>query len=298
MKVECFCIAFTLKHINVFFPFSKDTHSELESISPAEVVEAPNGVEDQPPLRKNMLDLEKFTLDLLAQTPQPELPGFQVASPCSDEIVVPKRKPDVVSANGTARASDNPHESPLKNHEVMSESGDPMIDVLGYRVKKEMAPLLEAIFNKYGDIARESTFSMESRTCLLELVCSIYKRLEASRFMQLTPLELDSMLGQIGDLKLVRVDVGWLHKRLDRISKAREMYDGVSTLEGFKARSVAVISEKERAVRVCEEELRACMADAIKLQERLQREKDELAAARTVADEIDVYDGSLVRGLV
>ncbi|PIM98994.1 hypothetical protein CDL12_28517 [Handroanthus impetiginosus] len=168
----------------------------------------------------------------------------------------------------------------------------------GYKVKDEIVPLLKAIFAKHGDIAKNSTFSMESRSCLLELVCSIYKRLEASKFMQLTSLELQTMLGQIQDLELVKVEVGWLHKRLLNISKARQLCNNVSTLKDVEARTKQEINEKKKAVKTCEKELESCMATVKKLQERINQEKDEVFAAMAFFDEIKVFsDGSLVKGL-
>lgn len=303
---------------------AKDAHSQHENICPDEIDEAKKGMasssstENQQVHGKNELDLEKFTLDLLAQTQQPNFP-FQAASPCLEEIMVdnnvPEREANVVSnifanrpedtANGTAQTSENltATTSSLimssQNNEVMSVPGDPFLNFEGYRVKNEVVPILEAIFRKHGDIAKESSFTMESRACLLELVCTIYKRLEASKFMQLTTLELESMLGQIGDLELVKVDVGWLQKRLHQISKARQMYDGVTTLEDVRARSLLVINEKQKAVQTCEDELEACMAAVVQLKEKLQQEKDELAAAQSAARVINIiYDGSLVHGLV
>ncbi|KAH6818458.1 hypothetical protein C2S51_002061 [Perilla frutescens var. frutescens] len=310
---------------------AKDAHFPDESIYFDKTVEAQNDMTSSSNIelpRENVLDLKKFTWDLLAQTQQPELP-FQVASPCSDETLVnnnlPEREANVVSnifangpedtANGTAQISENPTTTPTQslpsstlmvnkssqNNEIMSEPGarDNFINVQGYKMKKEMAPLLKAIFNKYGDIAKESTFTMESRSCLLELVCSIYKRLEASKFTQLTTLELESMFGQIGDLEIVKVNVGWLHRRLDQISKAQRMCDDGSTLEDVKARSLLVISEKQKSVQICVEEFEACMAAALKLQEKVQQEKDELSAAQSFTDEINnFFDGSLVHGLV
>lgn len=310
--------------ITMIFPFSKDAHSQLENICPDEIDEAKKGMaassstESQQLHGKNELDLEKFTSDLLAQTQQPDFP-FQAASPCLDEIMVdnnvPEREANVVSnifanrpedtAIGTAQTSENltATTSSLiissQNNEAMSVPGDHFLNFEGYRVKNEVVPILDAIFRKHGDIARESSFSMESRACLLELVCSIYKRLEASKFMQLTTLELESMLGQVGDLELVKVDVGWLQKRLHQVSKARQMFDGITTPEDVPARSLLVINERQKAVQTCEDELEASMAAVVKLKEKLQQEKDELAAAESAVGVINIiYDGSLVHGLV
>ncbi|KAL8492817.1 hypothetical protein ACS0TY_024131 [Phlomoides rotata] len=161
-------------------------------------------------------------------------------------------------------------------------------DVDGYRVKSEYVPLVKAIFSKYGDISKECVLSVGSRPILLEWVCSIYKRLEASTFLQLTSSELTSMLGQLKDLELMKMKIGWLNQRLSQIGKAREMYAGVSTIEDVEARTVVVTGEKMKAIESYEKE-------AKKLQEKLQQEKDELG----VVDEIKKLCGeSLVHGLI
>ncbi|KAL0439640.1 UNVERIFIED_CONTAM: hypothetical protein Slati_2447000 [Sesamum latifolium] len=182
---------------------------------------------------------------------------------------------------------------------VVVQVENPFVDVDGYKVKSETVPLLKAIFAKYGDIAKHSTFSVESRSCLLELVCSIYKRLEASKLAQLTPLELQSMLGQIGDLELVKVEVGWLHDRLNQISKARQLFEGVSTFKDAEARTILAINERKKALETYEKELETCMAAVNWLQEKLRQEKEELADVQTLVDQIkNFYEGKLVHGLI
>ncbi|KAK4415661.1 hypothetical protein Salat_2673500 [Sesamum alatum] len=116
-----------------------------------------------------------------------------------------------------------PSRSPFQN----DDDGSPSVN----------STLLLAIFAKYGDIGKDKTFSNESHSCLLELVCSIYKWLKVSKLMQLTPLELQSMSGQIGDLELVKVDIGWLCQRLNQISKARQLVEGVPTFKDVEART-------------------------------------------------------------
>ncbi|KAI3443788.1 hypothetical protein Pfo_000453 [Paulownia fortunei] len=225
---------------------------------------------------KNVQDLKKCTSDSHAQTQGPELP-FQAAPPCSEE-----REANVVSNISAHRPEDagSGNAQTCEHRTGSSIHSMPMValvDDKSFENNEEMVPILKAIFTKYGDIAKESTFSMESRSCLLEMVCRIYKRLEGSKFMQLTPLELQSMLGQIGDLELVKVEVGWLRERLNQISKARQLCEAVETYE---------------------KELETCMAAVEKLHQRLQQEKEELAAALTVVDEIKNFDGSLVHGLL
>ncbi|KAL7099855.1 hypothetical protein ACP275_09G112300 [Erythranthe tilingii] len=160
-----------------------------------------------------------------------------------------------------------------------------------------MIPLLKAIFAKYGDIVKESTFSKESHDCLLELVCTIYERLKASKLMQLKPLEMESISGQIGDLEIVKVKVGLLRKRLDLIVKARELCEGASSLEEAESRItlVSAVEQKLKALESFEKKVAADMAGVENLQRRIRDGKDEVAVLDKI---IDLFDGSLVDGLV
>lgn len=179
-----------------------------------------------------------------------------------------------VSPSVSVPTSENP-----ASESDMSEPEDPMIEVGGYQVKKELAPLLKAIFKKYGDIAMNCVFSTdEMRSSALDLACSLYKRLEASNLMQVTQLELDSIRAQIEDLELIKVNIGWLKDRLDMILKFKGMnYTGREAIE-------AALNEKKRALKEGEKKLR-------KLEARLQKDKDEL-------DAVTICTGCWVDGLV
>ncbi|KAL0342044.1 UNVERIFIED_CONTAM: hypothetical protein Scaly_1867000 [Sesamum calycinum] len=296
---------------------AQDLHSQYENIHPGKIPVAWNSttisskIENRPTAFKNILELKKFTSDHLAQTQQPELP-FKATPPCSDEIMVDNDKLRETEANTDSNIfSNRPEHTANRNaqtgehptrpsvRKVVVQVENPFVDVDGYKVKSEIVPLLKAIFAKYGDIAKHSTFSMESRSCLLELVCSIYKRLEASKLAQLTPLELQSMLGQIGDLELVKVEVGWLHHRLNQISKARQLFEGVSTFKDVEARTILAIDESKKAVETYEKELETCMAAVNRLQEKIRQEKEELADVQSLVDQIkNFYEGKLVHGLI
>lgn len=163
--------------------------------------------------------------------------------------------------------------------EAVSKPKDILVKVEGYEVEGKVAPLLRAIFNKYGDIASECLFSMESRPWLLRAVCNIYKKLEASDFTHLTQVKLNSLKAQIKDLESLKMNIGWLHKRLDQVYKALEM-----SLNGGVALNI-IVEEKKAAVRKAEEELH-------KAEAKLQQERDEL-------EELQICScGSLVNGLV
>lgn len=149
--------------------------------------------------------------------------------PSQNEIISPSKS--VGTQDGTTISSQTGHELiPFKNlvnldkfsshnlaqaHENNEVKSD-HIEINGYKVKRELAPLVKAIFIKYGDISKESVFSLESRPFLLEWVCSIYKRLEASTFVELSSSELNTMVIQLKDLELMEMEVGWLSQRLGR----------------------------------------------------------------------------------
>ncbi|XP_011072283.1 uncharacterized protein LOC105157572 [Sesamum indicum] len=296
---------------------AQDLPSQYESTHPDKIPVAWHGttisskIENRPTAFKNILELKKVTSDLPAQSRQSEL-HFEATPPCPDKIMVdnnklPEMEANVDSnifshgpqhtANRNAQTSENPTRPSIRKVVVQVEN--PFVDVDGYKVKSEMVPLLNAIFAKYGDIAKHSTFSMESRSCLLELVCSIYKRLEASKLAQLTLSELQSMLRQIGDLELVKVEVGWLHHRLNQISKARQLFEGVSTFKDVEARTIVAIDERKKAVEMYKKELQTCMAAVNRLQEKLSQEKEELADVQSLVDQIKIfYEGKLVHGLI
>lgn len=91
-----------------------------------------------------------------------------------------------------------------------------------YQVKRKWAPLLCAIIGKYGDIGDKCTFSEENMVWIMDLLFSLYKKLEAPDLTKLTQDEIDTMEHQINDLEVAKIEVGWLRIRLSCLSKARE----------------------------------------------------------------------------
>ncbi|KAK4435156.1 hypothetical protein Salat_0678900 [Sesamum alatum] len=233
-------------------------------------------IENGPTASKNIQELEKFTSDFFEATP-----------PCSDEIVVDNNnlyetEANVVSnilphraehiADKNAKTSEHPTMPSI--HKAVVQVENPFVDVDRYKVKSETMPLVKDIF------------------------ANIYKCLEVSKLMQLTPLELQSMLGQIGDLELVNVDVGWL-QQLNQTSKARQLVKGLSTFKDVEARTILMIDKKKKAVETYEKELETCMASITMLQEKLMQEKEELVDVLSLDDHLkNFYEGKLVHGLI
>ncbi|KAK8685768.1 hypothetical protein V6N13_124802 [Hibiscus sabdariffa] len=93
-----------------------------------------------------------------------------------------------------------------------------------YTVKAELAPILKALLLKHGNIvAYCSLKSMQCRSSLLEIACGIIQKLQAATLEGLTQQELQSMLASVSDLESLKLQVSWLHKRLDEITEALEL---------------------------------------------------------------------------
>ncbi|KAD6119262.1 hypothetical protein E3N88_10533 [Mikania micrantha] len=88
------------------------------------------------------------------------------------------------------------------------------IRVHGYNVKPSAAPVLEAIFNKHGDIAAKCVFrEISVRASLLEMVCDIVKQMETETNQIHDKME--EIEGQLSSIEAVKINVSWLRARLE-----------------------------------------------------------------------------------
>lgn len=112
-----------------------------------------------------------------------------------------------------------------------TEAAD-MGNVGGYSVKAEFANIIKAIFSKHGDIAANSCLqSKQCRSSLLEIVCRIIQKLQKAKLKDLKETELKSMLSELQDLESMRLEVGWLRKRLDEIVEAMRLFELIAVSE-------------------------------------------------------------------
>ncbi|XP_059303267.1 uncharacterized protein LOC132055453 isoform X1 [Lycium ferocissimum] len=170
--------------------------------------------------------------------------------------------------------------------EIESRPGDLSV-INGYRVKQEAAPILEKIFQKHGDIARHSSFTSTICSSLLEFVCDIYKKLEETNFLSLTPKEIQSMLAEVRDLKsAAKIDVGWLSQRLNNISQANQLVHDSCKLKEAKTRNLVVMETNKKEQDELKKELAACIATCRVLQEKISKKEDEFGIARSENEKI------------
>ncbi|KAL9256138.1 hypothetical protein AKJ16_DCAP02522 [Drosera capensis] len=136
-----------------------------------------------------------------------------------------------------------------------------------YKVKPDLATILEEILEKYGDIAANCVKrSNISRSCLLENVCEIVQKLKEGQLMHLSPSDVDGMLELLDDIEADKVVVGWLRQRLDEIKKAVQLLRGYPEVKKAEEASRLVIDNKEKEI--------------VELLKKLKATKDELEMAR------------------
>ncbi|KAM3380236.1 hypothetical protein P3S68_005809 [Capsicum galapagoense] len=171
--------------------------------------------------------------------------------------------------------------------EVESRPGHLSVAVGRYRVKEEAAPVLQKIFFKYGDIAMNCSFSsMIFSSSLLEFVCDICKKLEETDFLSITLKEIRSMLAEVRDLESAKIDVGWLSRRLNEISQAKQLLWDSCKLKEAKARNLVVMETNKKDLEELKGELAACIASCRVLQERIRMKEDEFGIARSENEKI------------
>ncbi|GAB2217682.1 hypothetical protein Droror1_Dr00000885 [Drosera rotundifolia] len=136
-----------------------------------------------------------------------------------------------------------------------------------YKIKPELATILEEILEKYGDIAANCVKrSKISRSCLLENVCEIVLKLKEGQLMHLSLSDVDGMLELLDDIEADKVVVGWLRQRVDEIKKAVQLLGGYLEVKKAEEASRLVIDNKEKEI--------------VELLKRLKATKDELKMAR------------------
>ncbi|PON99564.1 Phospholipase-like [Trema orientale] len=156
-----------------------------------------------------------------------------------------------------------------------------LVAVRGYRVKEASAPLLEAIFLKYGDIAAHcSLVSIEGRSRFLEDVCDILRTLQETDFVRITQEEIQSKVDYVCDLAYVNMEVGWLHQRLTDILEAKQLVKQSSTLKAVKDKNTEFIDEQKRKLKCYNLDMRA-------LEEKISSTEAVLAAAEVEAGRIN-----------
>ncbi|CAA0823521.1 Unknown protein [Striga hermonthica] len=167
---------------------------------------------------------------------------------------------------------DNMEEDPDEEVESSLEPGFQL--VRGHKVRTETVPLLECIFTRHGDITSETHLeSPISISNSLEQLCGVCGRLQQARFVDLTRIELESMLADVRDVERTGLRIVWLRERLEFISRAWMDYSKYFHLK-------ELVAENDVSIGGLEKELDTCKQQQLEMQRRISALEDELAARR------------------
>ncbi|XWS29209.1 hypothetical protein CRYUN_Cryun24cG0008900 [Craigia yunnanensis] len=191
-------------------------------------------------------------------------------------------------------------ESPNHNAITFLAVGSNAMTVGEYTVKAELAPILRAVLLKHGDIFANSILnSMQCRSSLLEIACGIIQKLQAVKLEDVTELELQSMLTSVSDLESVKLQISWLHKRLDEIIEAVQLVKNSSTLKEDKRKNLQEIEEMEKELESCHTEKPELQKKSLQIQEmKAVTEKLSETISSTEAKLSYFLERSLVDGLL
>lgn len=152
--------------------------------------------------------------------------------------------------------------------------------VQGYEVKASVAPILTAIFAKYGDIAATCQYKSPSiRACLLEIVSDVVRRLQSTD-IPLTVSEIKVLQNEMKDLEATKLKLSWLTQPLEKISEVERIAGMRSMLKSVKASSMLVIKAATK-------ELEDALVELVALQKRMGEAEKRVNAMKLVVQKVD-----------
>ncbi|OMO84645.1 ATPase, AAA-type, core [Corchorus olitorius] len=169
-----------------------------------------------------------------------------------------------------------------------------------YTVKAELAPILRGVLLKHGDILANCLLnSLQCRSSFLEIVCGIIQKLQVAKLEDLTEVELQSMVASVCDLESVKLELDWLHKRLDEVIEAVELVKHSSKLNEDKKKILQEIEQMEKELETnCHAEKPETQNKSLQIQEmKAETEKLSETISNTEA-KVSHFQSSLVDGLL
>ncbi|KAF5741780.1 hypothetical protein HS088_TW10G00786 [Tripterygium wilfordii] len=159
-------------------------------------------------------------------------------------------------------------------------SSSKMVIVYGYEVKASSAPILKAIFAKYGDITSNCLYrSVSMRASLLEIVCGVVSRLQSTD-IPLKVSELKVIQNEVRDLEAAKIEVSWLSQYLEKMTKVEKIAQMKTTLKSIKANSVLVIKSATK-------DLEEALMELVAVQKRMVHAEKCVSAMRLVTRKIN-----------
>ncbi|GJV68331.1 phospholipase-like protein, partial [Tanacetum coccineum] len=145
----------------------------------------------------------------------------------------------MVSATQTPTKKVSSTQAPLTK---VSTTQSGLKSVQGYKVKKSVAPILEAIIKKHGDITSDCVFKTPSvRASILEVICEVVSRIQTNDVAD-TISEMEEMQCQVSAAEAKKINVSWLRQHLDAIQKSTVKKEKCTLLIKGKA-SISLVNK-------------------------------------------------------
>ncbi|KAL3633112.1 hypothetical protein CASFOL_026096 [Castilleja foliolosa] len=169
---------------------------------------------------------------------------------------------------------------PMRSKSSGIPGDDDLVKINGYKVRTTSAPVLEAIFAKYGDIMANCVCKSTSvRASLLEVICNIVRRLQ-NLDVEAILSELEDIENEISDLEAAKIKVSWLHEHLEKLGEIADFKDKSLDLKKTKVRSSFV-------VKVAAKELKRRHEELVFAQERFEEAEKCVNAMRLVIRKLE-----------
>ncbi|XP_030450369.2 uncharacterized protein LOC115672640 [Syzygium oleosum] len=178
------------------------------------------------------------------------------------------------------------------DEDVQSVMSETRVPVGKYHVKSSMSSILQAILEKYGDIAENCVLeSISMRSYYLESVCFVVQELQSTSFMHLTKSKVKEMLAILKDLETSHIKVGWLRKILDEISEVIEVITQHQTVKAAKTKCDQGLESMKILLEFQTEDLATKEAE-------LAEAKSKLAETRNRLRELEVESSELNKSVL
>ncbi|XP_049395825.1 sister chromatid cohesion protein PDS5 homolog D-like isoform X1 [Solanum stenotomum] len=185
-----------------------------------------------------------------------------------------------IKVEGSESGVDENPRSLTTTIKVSPEDGDvssELVDVCGYKVKVSSAPILAAIFAKYGDITVNCQCkSLAARASLLDVVSDVVRRLKTG---DVSISSIKAMRSVVSDAVDAKLDVAWLQQYLDEISKEEDMEKKASLLMALRETTMLVSKAAKKDLVESNKEVLAA-------EKRLKKAERRLREAQSRAGEV------------
>ncbi|KFK30458.1 hypothetical protein AALP_AA7G263700 [Arabis alpina] len=169
------------------------------------------------------------------------------------------------------------YETSKEKEEIQSMISEAYVSVANYKVRQSVSETLQAILDKYGDIAASSKLqSIATRSFYLESLSAVVKELNSTTLRDLTKTRVAEIAAVVKDMESVKIDVSWLKKPVAELAEAVEYSGQYETTK----------MERE----VCERDLKVGKGKMEELRTELEKREKEMRECR---EKVTVVAGKL-----